>query len=483
MIMCPYCLTMQEPQQTNLCNNPHCGHKLAPKYVENARAGNIICLGTFGLPSHGKTALVSSLMQSAQNIHKIVSGSFVRALDNDTQNQLNEWSARYKSGQVKPAVTPPDERPRPLLVMNNKFATSRPITLVLYDLAGEALVRAGSQPEYVRALNKVNTIWCVVSLDDMANKNDAGYALDGLFSTYLDAMSDLHISIKGKSILVVYTKADVLLGMQAGLAPLPPAVEAYLRNDPYDQLRDTPGAQLRQWPFDEDTYFAEMLKISDILQEYTTDFVDGGGAFVSMVQDTGAEVYFTINSAFGSPLEENNHILPMAVRAMRVLDALIWAIRLDGPKTSEQEVALIVPASIEDTGLGSQETIVRFYEELSAHGGYVATYYPGQIEPAFPLGNSPTTVQPSNNLELIGPILDHLKPDTAVVLLVKDALPMDFVDLFASRWIDRLLLVVTRRELVATGLPHCRVFTHDGEIAPMVSAFLAHVATARTKKP
>jgi len=37
MIMCPYCLTMQEPQQTHLCNNPDCGRKLPSKYVEYAR--------------------------------------------------------------------------------------------------------------------------------------------------------------------------------------------------------------------------------------------------------------------------------------------------------------------------------------------------------------------------------------------------------------------------------------------------------------
>src|SRR5262249_37769605 len=149
----------------NLCNNAKCGQKLPPKYVENARSGNLTCLGTFGLPSHGKTALLSSLMQSAMAVHKIVPGSFVRPLDDDTQKKLGEWSARYRSGQVKPPATPPNERPKPLLVMNNKFATKHSTILVAYDLAGEVLKRAGTQPEYVRALNKVNTIWCVVSLD------------------------------------------------------------------------------------------------------------------------------------------------------------------------------------------------------------------------------------------------------------------------------------------------------------------------------
>src|SRR6266550_8619987 len=100
MIMCPYCLTMQTPQQTNQCSNPKCGQKLPLKYVENARSGNLICLGTYGLPSHGKTAFLSSLMQSALAVSKIVPGSYVSTLDDDTRKKLNEWSALYREGRV-----------------------------------------------------------------------------------------------------------------------------------------------------------------------------------------------------------------------------------------------------------------------------------------------------------------------------------------------------------------------------------------------
>lgn len=482
MIMCPYCLTMQEPLQTNLCNNPKCGRKLPPKYVECARSGNLTSLGTFGLKSHGKTALLSSLMQSAQAVAKIVPGSYIRPLDDDTQKKLNEWSMRYRKGEVLLPSTQPQERPQPLLVMNNKFATRKPNALVAYDLAGEVLDRAGSQPEYVRALNKVNTIWFVVSLDDLINNNDAGYSLDGLFNVYLDAMAELHISIRGKNILVVYTKADILARMQQGLERLPDEVEEYLRTDPYDQLREMPNARLPA--FDEDAYFSKMNEISDILQQYTIDYVDGGGAFVSMVEDADAHVYFTINSAYGNALDTNNPTLAMKVHAIRVLDALIWAIKLDQPTGTEQEVAMIVPSTIEASGLASQDTIARFYEELSVHGGYVATWYPGKIDPAFPMGTSPSGVQTSNNnLALIGPILDSLKSGTAVILLVNDTLPMDLVDIHASQWMDRLLLVVARRAQVITWLPHCKVLTHNGEIAQMVSTFLEHVVTTRTKKP
>lgn len=480
MIMCPYCLTMQEPQQTNLCNNPGCGRKLPPRYIEYARKGNITSLGTFGLPQHGKTALLSSLMEAAQYVTKIVPGSFVSPLGEETLKTLNDWRARFNSGTVNMPSTAPNERPLPLLVQNNKFLTARPSILVAYDLAGEALVNAGSSPELVRALSKANTIWCVVSLDDLINKNADGYDLAGLFYTYLDAMTSLHISIKRKNILVVYTKADILLAINEGLEPLPPEVIDYLGNDPYRQIRTRRGIELTS--FDEDAYFARMCEISDILQEYTIDFVPGGGAFVNMVSEEGANVFFTINSAFGGAPGAGNTRMGFAVQTFRVLDALIWAIKLDRHESAEQEVALIVPASIQSAGLASPETVRRFYEELSTGGGHVATYYPGQVRPAFPVGTAPAVVPISDNLDLICPILDSLTPNTAIVLLVDQNWPIDFIDLFDTHWADRLLLVVGRRELVATWLPHRQVYLNDGEIPQIVSGFLGHLETIRTNR-
>ena len=70
----------------------------------------------------------------------------------------------------------------------------------------------------------------------------------------------------------------------------------------------------------------------------------------------------------------------------------------------------------------------------------------------------PAVVPTSDNLDLICPILDHLKPDTAIVLLVDQNWPIDFIDLFDTHWADRQLLVVGRRELVATWLPHRQVY-------------------------
>lgn len=481
MIMCPYCLTMQEPQQTNLCQNADCGRKLPPRYVEYARKDNITSLGTFGLPLHGKTALLSSLMEAAQNVHKIVPGSYISPLGDETQRTLNEWRARYSSGAVNLPSTTPRERPLPLLVQNHKFLTTRSSVLVAYDLAGEAMVNAGSSPELVRALSKASTIWCVVSLDDLINKDEGGYNLAGLFNTYMEAMGDLHISIRGKNILVVYTKADILLGINEGLEPLPQEVINYLGTDPYSQIRSKRGAELP--PFDEDAYFAGMRDISDILRYYTNDFVPGGGAFVNMVEQEGANVFFTINSAFGGALGAGNTRMGFAVQAFRVLDTLIWAIKLDPHESRDQEVALIVPAAIKSAGLGSQEVVRRFYEELSSGGGHVATYYPGQVRPAFPVGTAPAVVPAPEAIDLICPILDNLNPTTAVVLLVDQNWPIDFYDLPGTRWADRMLLVVGRRELVATWLPHRQVYLNDGEIPQMVSGFLHHLATVRTNKP
>lgn len=477
MILCPYCLTMQEPQQTNLCQNPGCGRKLPPRYVDYARKGYVTSLGTFGLPKHGKTALLSSMMEAAQGVTKIVPGSFVSPLGDETQKTLNGWRARFGSGEVNMPSTAPRERPLPLLVQNNKFLTTRSSLLVAYDLAGEALVDAGTNPEKVRALSKVNTIWFVVSLDDLVHSNEAGYDLAGLFTTYMEAMTNLHIPIKRKNILVVYTKADILLGINDELEPLPPEVIDYLGTDPYSQIRTRRGADLK--PFDEDAYFAGMGKISEILQEYTIDFVAGGGAFVNMVEEEGAKVFFTINSAFGAALGANSTRMGIAIQAYRVLDTLIWAIKLDCQESMDQEVALIVPAVIQESGLASKETIKHFYEELSSGGGYVATYYPGQIRPAFSVGTVPEAVTRAGHMDLIGPILDSLNPATAVVLLVDQKRPLDFVDIAGTRWPERLLLVSGQREMVATWLPHRHVYLDEKEIPQVVSGFLDHLATVR----
>jgi hypothetical protein len=322
MILCPYCLTIQELRQTaTRCNNPKCGRKIPQRYQEKARAGNVAFLGTFGLSNHGKSAFLASLMQSAQAVHKIAPGSYFLAFDGDMQIQLNEWSERYRDGRVMMGATSPAQFPRPL-VMSNNFPDGYSNVLVAYDLAGEALKRAGNQPEYVRALSKVNTIWYTVSLADLANHNDEGYSMASLFDIYQNAMIELHIPIKGKNILVVYTKADLLLGVKQDLEPLPHEVVEYLADDPYDQLLEMRTSEFPD--FDADAYFAKMTRISDILLEYTIDFVDGGGAFVSMVRDAGMQVYFTSNSAYGSALD--------SVRSVRVLDALIWAIKLNSGK-------------------------------------------------------------------------------------------------------------------------------------------------------
>ena len=78
---------------------------------------------------------------------------------------------------------------------------------------------------------------------------------------------------------------------------------------------------------------------------------------------------------------------------------------------------------------------------------------------------------------------DQLKPDTIVVLLVNDALPLDFLDLYATQWSERLLLVVARRELVPTWLTHRQLYINDNEIPQMIGSFLEQLASSRMGRP
>jgi len=490
VIMCPYCLEMHEFRQTDICSN--CGQQLPKKYLAAALQGSPICLGTFGLKSHGKTAFLSNLLLAAESLSKVALNAFPQAIDSYTSRMLLKWNAMDQSGEINLGETllgenPLKERPTPLLLLLSNFPSGQSHIFVTYDLAGEVLDKAGSEPEHVRALHNVNTIWFIISLSDLMKERKTGHSMRDLFDVYEEAMEKLHISIKGKNILVVFTKADKLLKTidDSELPRLPSEVYAYLEDDSYEYefIKEKPKASLKQlneenyW-----TYFRKMQEISEILRDFTNDYVSGGGAFLAMAQSYDAQVMFTINSAYGEEPEGGK--LPRKAHPKRILDALIWAIELGkaGRPNQGREVALIVPMTIDGHGVANQDIIMRFYQSLAAHGEHVATYSVGHLASAYSPGTAPVQMPSLPRLPLVGPILDRLKAGTVVVLLADDKMPLDLGDFVNSPLLDRLLVVTTHREMLNAWLRHRAILQNEGDVEPIVSSFLNQLSAARPQE-
>lgn len=484
VIMCPYCLGMQDAGQTDGYNCNTCGTRLPKKYMEAAFRGSQVCLGTFGLPRHGKTAFLSNLTLVMDYLHKVVpgAGAFLQPLDDYSQRTVNEWSAMDQKGQAGLLPTPLNDDPQapqiPLILLLSNFPSTQSRILVTYDLAGEALDKAGSEPEYVRALHKVETVWFIISLPDLMKERKTGHSMRNLFDVYEQAMDKLNVPIEGKNIIVVYTKADKLLSSinDSELPRLPDEVYSYLEDDyaDYEFIKERKKAELNS--FDEDAYFRKMREISEVLREFTNESVAGGGAFLAMARTYGAQVVFTINSAYGE--DPGTGTLPTRAHPKRILDALLWAIEIgrQGGPHQAREIALIVPAVLDSVGVASQETIMHFYQALTAQGGHVATYSVGRAGPAFPVGTAPVQIESAQRLPLIGPILDQLKTGTLVVLLTSTMLPLDLTDFANSPWLNRLLVVTSRREMLIPWLRHRELLLQGSEVEQIVSSFLNRVS-------
>ena len=299
-----------------------------------------------------------------------------------------------------------------------------------------------------------------------------------LFIVYQQMMDSLNVSIEGHNILVTYTKADRMFKHEEDLR-LPDKVFDYLASDPYDQIKEKRGADLVQ--FDDDTYYAEMHKINDVLYEYTADIVPGGGSFISMAVANGAKVYFTMNSALGGDPNPQGQV-GQEIHRIRVLDALIWAMKLGGTSANVLEVALILPAT-ENAHTYQSDLPFQFFEALKRNGASVTTYYMGEMQSAFNAGASPVNPQPAGRVPLIGPIIDKLVTQRPIVLLLDESEPYDLNDFVDTSWNDYLLVVTQRRDGEGTWV-HNKVQYKPGiDLNQLVHDFFKRIPKMRGNTP
>src|SRR5207253_1397931 len=86
---------------------------------------------------------------------------------------------------------------------------------------------------YLAALKLVSTTWFLISLRDLEN-DEKGRAITDLFNVYRSGMRKLQADLKGRTLIVIYTKADQVA--------FTPEIEEYLASDPYQGLT-LPDAQ------------------------------------------------------------------------------------------------------------------------------------------------------------------------------------------------------------------------------------------------
>jgi hypothetical protein len=308
--------------------------------------------------------------------------------------------------------------------------------LVLYDTAGEYFESLEKLDEgYLRSLKEVKNIWFLIALKDL-EKSDR--RLFDLLNIYLSGMQDLDWQLSERNLIVVFTKADQVKDR------LPQRVQDYLSNDPFQNVTNIESNEMRLdvGDFSLPKYLNEMHEISQILEDYTREYVPTGSAFIQLARRHDIGLYFTVTSALGTDVIGNE--LPESPTRYRILDPYLWAVHLNKP-SDILPIKLVLDASACSKDV-YDHNITDLAERLGDLGE-VETYYLGQMKRVSVPGQTPPTAPPQKCLrpQLIGPILERFAPDALVIVLTAGKI-YDLDDYAISTWHDRLLLVAVGEE-------------------------------------
>lgn len=437
---CPYCLTQQSFSQQK-CGN--CNRDVPPDYIKNARTYPPIWLATFGFPGHGKTNAINSMTLHIENISKISPNAYYDYLDKHTSHRVGEIRLEAMEDNVDTESTPQgDAVPEPLIITLDEFPEQRTNTLVIYDLSGEAATEPNEN--YIRAIRHAKTAWFVISLHDLKEGTDSRNdpqprTINGLFMTYRNAMESMNVPLHGKTILVNYTKADLLNDNDS----MPKIIEQYTFGDEWFYLADNNYFDFS--PFDETSYRQKMEEVSAELRRFTQTKVQGGAAFISQAERKyGMNIEFCVTSATGGKGGS------VKIHRYRVLDPLLWAVYLNDRVVDKTINATLIT----DTGLYDNDYPTIVYNVFSGYGANITTYHLGEKSKKFDSGQAPKHRSGSAKIPLVGPIIDTIDTEKTlgkqmIILLLKDVTPLDLYDFKFTDWEDHIHIITTHTDIAA----------------------------------
>jgi hypothetical protein len=404
-------------------------------------------------------------MLTLKNMADVWPAFFYRNLDNYTTEESRKIEYDAMHGKLVEKTLHPDDQkqlpPRPLLFSVEDLPEVGSRCLVMYDLAGQVWTNQESVQDYAVALRQVTTTWLMVAVKDLESK-DNDKTINELFNAYRSAMEAFRIDLRGLNLIVVYTKADE--------AQFPSDIHSYLGNDPFQwlTLRDPDKPEMPEFSFQ--TYMAEMQLISDQLREYTRRRVQGGRAFITMVEKCGMNLVFCATSALGeSPNKELRRLQTNATRN-RVLDPFLWAVALDTQR-EPPSISLILDASPLSQPVYAGSLIAAMSDILDNHGE-VTTYYLGQQMAASIPGQPPPTSAPATaRARLIGPILQATSPLARLLVVVTGPI-LDLDDFYDSPWRNRLV-IVTLDEAYLSASPHHFVYRPGTDVRIFTTRLLS----------
>jgi hypothetical protein len=435
---CPFCFQVHDFEKTRTCpntinTNTNKAEEVSLAYVREYNTVPPLPLVTIGFSKVGKTTYLAALTMMLEHLDRTWYETSYQINDPESDATIKEIRRQAITGDLPPKTTTGILRPLFINVLDLPGQGSN--CLVLYDTPGEIFetLNGTESGNYIQSLKMIYNIWFMISLTDLEDQQYQMKINDLLFS-YINAMKRMGWSLKGRNLIVVYTKGDKIIPYANSRFPI--VVKEHFEDDPFQNLtmRSVNVPDLGNFSLEE--YVQKMQAVSDALAKYTAEEVDGGRAFINLAKKNGLGLYFTMVSATGAaPI--NGRLLIESARYC-VLDPYLWALYLTTKKELPQ-IRLILDASSKAANIYSSElqTMVDLLNDI----GDVTVYYLGQTNAASVVGQKAPSSPPRNaRCRLIGPILERI-PSQDLVIVMTCGEVIDLQEFSSSEWCERLLLV------------------------------------------
>ncbi len=433
MIVCPFCVTSQNLGADRICS--HCRSELPVQYTNQSQRIPPIWLITVGFPQHGKTTYLSALTLLLENLVHLWPEVSVEALGEYTSQQIKTIRRQDKLGETpeRTATRQADEPHQPLIFNVNNLPSCGTRCVVMYDIAGELFDDPKEVETLSPVLSQVDTIWFLVSLDDLEN-DEQGRGINDLFNSYTAAMDKARAQLAGRNLVVVYTKGDKLRR---------PNMRDYLLSDPLQGCLSNIEDPEALAAFDQAQYERELRDVSEKLRSFTrTSNVQGGAAFIRLAEERGLNLEFAITAALSGASERDADISGERFMRARVIDPFLFAMNA-GEVSHFQRIRLVIDHhDPQSEAFPNRDTFEELVAQLSSYGD-VEIFQLGNTRP-IPLGHAFAKARPPSN-RLIGPILDGAGSDD-LILIVLGAEVFDLSDYRYSPTGERILLAWTGTE-------------------------------------
>jgi hypothetical protein len=433
VLKCPHCLTRIEPAKPGPCSKEDCKREISADFIKACESSPIHWLVPFGFKGHGKTTLLNALLLTLKNLINVLPDVLCERLDRQTRTSLQQVESGFYG--PKPASSPTDSN-EPFLVKVNSLPDLGNHTLVLRDGPDIDPDRLEDLARAVPTLAESNTVWFVVSLQNLFEASGTN-ALPDLLASYQEAMNPLGKVLSGRTLIVVYTKADTCQG------GLPEEINEYLAADPFRGIADPSNTMNELAPFSLRKEYAQaMVETGQRLEEFTYKEVPGGKAFLKAAKQAGLNPRFCVTAVRGLEPSERQP------DPLRVLDPLLISLLDETPEPRQPgqgRFALLVDAAKDAGRVYADGLLMGLWKGLEEKGE-VTTYYLGRTAPeAHPKQEPPTGPPRTAGVRLLGPILEQLPGKTSVLVLTNGPVHdlADFRGASHGAWRERLVLVST----------------------------------------